>query len=344
VTTLPAATPPTASARLGRERRAAIDAVTAASRLCRAVRAELGPGESAAKADRSPVTVADLGAQALISLRLADAFPQDGLMGEEDSTPLAAAPGLAEAVRSRVAEQRAGVSPADVRAALDRCDDPGGPGRRWWTLDPVDGTKGFLRNEQYAVALALIEDGEVVLAVMGCPNLPLVGEPGSPGPRGSVFVAERDAGARQLPLEAAEQDPGRPIHVADPPSLREARWAESVEAGHSSQSATSRIASRLGITAPPVRLDSQAKYAVVARGDAAISLRLPHGDYRENVWDHAAGALIVEEAGGRVSDALGRALDFTAGRRLERNHGIVVSTTAIHEAVLEAVGQVVREP
>jgi HAL2 family 3'(2'),5'-bisphosphate nucleotidase len=330
--------------RLAREREAAIEAVAAAGRLCRAVRAAFAPAEATAKADRSPVTVADLGAQVLISLRLADAFPADGLMGEEDSTPLEGAAGLAGAVHARVAEHRTGVSLADMRAALDRCDDPGGPGRRWWTLDPVDGTKGFLRDEQYAVALALIEDGEVVLAVMGCPNLPLDGDPGSPGPRGSVFVAERGGGVRQLPLEAAEEAPGRPIHVADPPSLREARWAESVEAGHSSQSATSRIASRLGIAAPPVRLDSQAKYAVVARGDAAIYLRLPHGDYRENVWDHAAGALIVEEAGGRVSDALARPLDFTAGRRLEHNHGIVVSTAAVHEAVLEAVGQVVREP
>ncbi|CAN5606965.1 3'(2'),5'-bisphosphate nucleotidase [soil metagenome] len=334
----------TSPTRLERERKAAVEAVAAASRLCRAVRADFAPAEATAKADRSPVTVADLGAQALISLRLADAFPDVGLMGEEDSAPLAGAPGLAEAVRARVAEHRAGVSLTEVRSALDRCDDPGGPARRWWTLDPVDGTKGFLRNEQYAVALALIEDGEVVLAVMGCPNLPHDGDPGSPGPSGSVFVAERGSGVRQLPLEGAEEDPGRPIHVADPPSLREARWAESVEAAHSSQSATSRIASALGITAPPVRLDSQAKYAVVARGDAAIYLRLPHGDYRENVWDHAAGALIVEEAGGRVSDALGRPLDFTAGRRLDRNHGIVVTTATIHEAVLQAVGQVVREP
>jgi hypothetical protein len=40
------------------------------------------------------------------------------------------------------------------------------------TLDPVDGTKGFLRNDQYAVALGLIDHGEVVLGVLGCPWLP----------------------------------------------------------------------------------------------------------------------------------------------------------------------------
>jgi 3'(2'), 5'-bisphosphate nucleotidase len=41
-----------------------------------------------------------------------------------------------------------------------------------WTLDPIDGTKGFLLGGQYAVCLALIEDSDVKLGVMGCPNLP----------------------------------------------------------------------------------------------------------------------------------------------------------------------------
>ena len=43
----------------------------------------------------------------------------------------------------------------------------------------------------------------------------------------------------------------------------------------------------------------------LARGDAAINLRFPHKSYREKIWDHVAGALIVEEAGGKISDASG---------------------------------------
>jgi 3'(2'), 5'-bisphosphate nucleotidase len=46
-----------------------------------------------------------------------------------------------------------------------------GAAERYWVMDPVDGTKGFLRGDQYAVALALVERGEVVLGVLGCPNL-----------------------------------------------------------------------------------------------------------------------------------------------------------------------------
>jgi 3'(2'), 5'-bisphosphate nucleotidase len=66
-----------------------------------------------------------------------------------------------------------------------------------WTLDPIDGTKGFLRGEQYAVCLALIVDAKVQLGVMGCPNLPV--DASKPdGPRGCLFVAVRGQGAHQV--------------------------------------------------------------------------------------------------------------------------------------------------
>jgi HAL2 family 3'(2'),5'-bisphosphate nucleotidase len=331
-----------APSRLGTERRFAIEAVVSGSRLAKDVRGDFDPaGEAVSKADSSPVTVADLGAQALVRMALAEALPRDGLMGEEDAGPLEESADLADAVLSRVQAQRPGVTLDEVRAALDACDDPAGPGRRWWTLDPVDGTKGFLRNEQYAVALALIEDGEVVLAAMGCPNLPYCGQPGGAavgGPIGVLFVAERGRGARMMPLfEAAPERAGEPVHAAAPATAAEARYAESVEAAHSDQSEAARIGAALGITAEPVRLDSQTKYAMVARGDASIYLRVPRGDYRENIWDHAAGLLIVEEAGGRVSDVEGRPFDLTTGQRMTRNRGAVVTAAGIHDQVVAAV-------
>lgn len=49
----------------------------------------------------------------------------------------------------------------------------------------------------------------------------------------------------------------------------------------------------LGVKAPPVRIDSQAKYGAMARGDAVIYLRFPHAGYREKIWDHAAGAIVI---------------------------------------------------
>ena len=85
-------------------------------------------------------------------------------------------------------------------------------------------------------------------------------------------------------------------------------------------------------------MDSQAKYAVVARGEADIYLRLPtRADYREKIWDHAAGALIVEEAGGVVTDITGRPLEFNHGRELAANRGVIVTNGRLHAQVIEAV-------
>ena len=327
------------------ERRFAIEAVVAAARLTRAVRDDFDPqAEAVSKADSSPVTVADLGAQALVRMAMVETLPGDGLMGEEDFSSLAESTELTEAVMLRVQAQRPEVTLDDLREALDSCDDPAGPGRRWWTLDPVDGTKGFLRNEQYAIALALVEDGEVVVGVMGCPNLPYRGEPGAPGagsPIGVLFVAVRGQGTRMMPLfESGPETTGEPVRAAAPASTADARYAESVEAAHSNQSEAARIGAALGITAEPVRLDSQTKYAMVARGDASIYLRVPRGDYRENIWDHAAGMLVVSEAGGRVSDVEGRPFDITTGQRMTDNRGAVVTAASIHDEVVAAVRSV----
>jgi 3'(2'), 5'-bisphosphate nucleotidase len=68
-----------------------------------------------------------------------------------------------------------------------------------WTLDPIDGTKGFLRGGQYAVCLALVVDAQVELGVIGCPNLPSdVSNPD--GPRGSIFVAVKGQGVEEVRL------------------------------------------------------------------------------------------------------------------------------------------------
>ena len=80
----------------------------------------------------------------------------------------------------------------------------------FWTLDPIDGTKGFLRGEQYAVCLALVVDSRVELGVLGCPNLP-VSAASPDGPRGCIFVAARGEGAWQLPL--ASSSPEQPIKL-----------------------------------------------------------------------------------------------------------------------------------
>jgi 3'(2'), 5'-bisphosphate nucleotidase len=315
------------------EQMVAADIVAEVCGLTRRVQARIAAaGDSLAKGDRSPVTIADLATQIVVSHRLAESFPGDPLLAEEDSGALEASPEMAERVFEQVRNNISEISREAMVEALDRGDHTG-HGERYWVLDPIDGTKGFLRGDQYAVALALIDGGRVVVGVLGCPNLPAPVEAGTQA-TGFLFCAGRGRGTVTRPLDSQQTDTARVDQITDPAG---AVFCESVEAAHAAHSVQAGIASRLGITAPPFRIDSQCKYAIVARGEASIYLRLPRDTgYREKVWDHAAGSLVLEEAGGRVSDIEGRPLDFSQGRLLGNHRGIVCTNGAIHEQVLTA--------
>jgi HAL2 family 3'(2'),5'-bisphosphate nucleotidase len=211
-------------------------------------------------------------------------------------------------------------------------------------LDPVDGTKGFLRKEQYAIALALIERGEVLLGVLACPNLPATfaaDAAGGTNSLGQLYVAVRGGGAQRCDLGPGDAIVSqKPIHVSPIADPALAAWCERVESSDKNHDVTAQVVERIGITVPPRRLDSQAKYAVVARGDAVLYLRHSLSDYREKVWDHAAGVLITREAGGKVTDIHGQPLDFSRGRQLDGNQGIVATNGVLHDRVLAAVRNV----
>ncbi len=133
-----------------------------------------------------------------------------------------------------------------------------------------------------------------------------------------------------------------PIQVTQEPDEARLRFVESVEAAHGNQTLQQAIAQAAGISQPSLRMDSQAKYGAVARGDAVLYLRLPSPrspDYREKIWDHAAGSLVVEEAGGQVSDMHGQPLDFASDYKMHNNRGVIVSNGTLHRAVIEALGQ-----
>ncbi len=334
-----------------REQAVAIEAVREAARLCRAVASEISP-DILPKRDKSPVTVADFGSQALICRTLAEAFPHDPVIAEEDAVELRGpenAAILSQVLRHVLAVRSETADAASMIINLEqvcRWIDHGGGSRhseRFWTLDPIDGTKGFLRGEQYAVALALIVEGRIAVAALACPNLSMhsgTEQPGTGAVGGAIFHAVSGQGAFAVAGDSpgeVEPAPAR-LSVSRRDQPADARFCESVESGHSAQGDAAAVAARLLITAPPLRMDSQAKYAVVARGEADIYLRLPtRADYREKIWDHAAGALIVAEAGGVVTDVAGRPLEFNHGRELTANRGVIVTNGRLHQRVIDAV-------
>jgi 3'(2'), 5'-bisphosphate nucleotidase len=316
----------------------ALQAVRTAARFVRHIQVNMVV-PSMAKQDASPVTVADFASQAVVAAMLDQTFPDDSLVAEEGSQSLKQPEGK-ETLRSvvqAVSLVRPGADEVRVCEWIDR--GMGSSADRFWVLDPIDGTKGFLRGDQYVVALALIQSGRVVVGALGCPGL----DPpnAAPGNLGSAYLAVRGDGAWVADLEEGFLSQ---VHVSDRSDPRRARILRSFEAAHTDEGMLDGLASALGCDTPPLRMDSQAKYAVVARGGAELIFRLlspSRPDYREKIWDQAAGSILVEEAGGRVTDIQGSPLDFTAGRELVNNVGVLVSNGSLHraaQAALEAVG------
>ncbi|MCE5208531.1 MAG: 3'(2'),5'-bisphosphate nucleotidase [Chloroflexi bacterium] len=314
----------------------ALEAVRQAAMLVKQIQSEM-VSPALTKDDRSPVTVADFSSQALIGGLLSKRFPQDVLVAEESSEILRQAEysGTLEQILVYVSRNISQANAEQVCRWMDM--GTAEPKGRYWVLDPIDGTKGFLRGDQYVVALALIEGGEVQLGVLGCPNLVDAKQSDFSG-TGSLVIARRGRGTWVTPLEGNISF--RRLSVSPRKETSEARILRSFEDAHTNAGQIDGLAQMLGTRADPVRLDSQAKYVLLASGEADLSIRMlsPGGlDYREKIWDQAAGSIIVEEAGGKITDLDGKRLDFTKGRTLADNRGVLASNGHFHDAALQAV-------
>lgn len=307
-----------------------------AASVCRGVLAASEGASAMAKGDDSPVTIADYGSQAVILDAVRAAFPGHGVIAEEGAAQLrASASTEASALMLKLAGEALG-RPLSFEELCETIDHSGAAGSEYaWCIDPIDGTKGFLRREQYAVAIGVLRDGVPWAGVLVCPNLP-VDLTRADAARGVMFVAAKGRGCSVEPLDGGPAWTARVTGSRDPAAWR---VLGSVESAHGDPQLVNEVIAQAGIGGGFVRYDSQVKYGVVASGGAEIYLR-PRSkpSYRENVWDHAAGVIVCEEAGGRVTDVDGKPLDFRKGAKLEDNRGVLGTAGGrVHDVVLEAL-------
>ena len=362
------------------------------------------------KADLSPVTVADYAVQALVLHTIHQQFAQDGFIAEESSDALRESDVLCQSVVAASTlsqedtlagidlgrsftqwEELAVLSKNNKEEDASKLQRP----KRVWCLDPIDGTKGFLRGKhtggQYCIALSLIEDGVPVIGILGCPNLPVKDDDsdsdndkqpygawseeeiqgGRSNHRGCIFVASRGGGCYQLPLVAPDSTksddtmtpstrgplqvtPNNPSSSSSRP-VNQGRFCIGVEKFSDALGQTDAMADILqeggllrtddetaGTIRYAKRMDSQAKHGVISRGGAEWYVRLPKPGYQEYIWDHAAGFVVVSEAGGTMTDTKGQALDFSLGHQLDVSvRGILMSNGGeFHGALVDSLAQV----
>ncbi len=221
------------------------------------------------KSDRTPITEADLAVNRELEARLTSARPDYGWLSEETK---------------------------DDPIRLQR--------RRVWIVDPIDGTRGFVKgNNQWCISAALVEDGEPVLGVIANPST------------GETFEATRAGGARLngQPLEIANRGdvPGCTL-VMHQSIVGSRKWRKPW---------------------PDISLAMWNSMALrlcrVASGEADGTIVISH----KSDWDLAAADLIVREAGGKVTGLTGQPLRYNAPETSHR--GIVGAGQDLHTCLLE---------
>ncbi|PJF18020.1 hypothetical protein PSACC_02163 [Paramicrosporidium saccamoebae] len=292
-------------------------AVEAAANLCESI-ADNKANTASSKADDTPVT-------SIFLARLRNLQSQTWLRTEEDLV------NVTEDQKSRLE------TVLNQSITVQKLPLPSLETKRFWTIDPIDGTKGYLRGGQYAICVALVVDQEVQLAFIACPRLPT----SLSDSLATLFVAIRslgvlemsfsDGGHRRLGFGLRSSSQTQPI------------LAESYESNHTDHQFSETFSRALNLSKETIRMDSQCKYGIVARGDAHIYLRRPtKPGYTERIWDHAPGVLIVEEAGGTVTDFEGKRIVFAPEAALSRAGGILATNLPTGHSTVLTVLQAIK--
>lgn len=346
----------------------AFEAIQQAAKLSQFVLSQTGKDGGhdlgvVSKDDLSPVTIADFAIQALLTSTLHAHFPGDRFVGEESADQLRANSALLDRVQAalqhiqnQVKDENESLvrfpsSPEEMCQMIDWCGT-GTPdvGGRVWVFDPIDGTENFVKNLIYAINVGLLEDGRQILSAVGCPNLSMdVKSPASdnsldPSGEGSIAFAVRGYGAfiRKLPgLYQSTAVRRLPRHAEQVTNLRSVTCLNTsgVPAVHES------AARELGIEYPGnTLLPWVMRYVLLALDVGNTTFWAYKSRSRlAKIWDHAGAMLLFEEVGGKITDVDGKDINWTAGRQMVANYGIVAAPGNLHGRVLGAVRRALQE-
>ena len=238
------------------------------------------------KAGGEPVSLADLESSALIVRRLAEAFPDDAILSEE--VP-------------------------DEPSRLEKS--------RVWMIDPIDGTRDFLRGEPGYVVM-------IGLCVEGRPTVGAVAQPVS----GNVWMGALGVGAWK-------QDPDgnrralRVSRITDPKDIR------LVSSKSHRSEYYQRFRRALGITDEIALGSVGLKVALVSEGSRDLYV---YPGSQTKIWDSCGPEAILTAAGGKMTDSDGNALCYTQ-LSLHNPRGLVASNGLVHAQALEAVANLRAE-
>ena len=192
---------------------------------------------------------------------------------------------------------------------------------RVWLIDPMDGTKNFIqRDGDFAVQIGLALNGEVVAGVVYQPV------------RDVLYRAAHGAGSW---IESGDK-PAAPMRVSARNEPHEMVLASS--RSHRSPR-MEKVVNRFGFKQEVRRGSVGVKIGLITEQQADIYLHLSPSTKQ---WDTCAPQIILEEAGGRLTDLFGQPLRYN-GVRIDNRNGIVATNGAAHELVIENLKPLLEE-
>jgi 3'(2'), 5'-bisphosphate nucleotidase len=234
-----------------------------------------------------PVTIADRTASKIIVEGLAEAFPEDAILSEEETDD---------------AENRM-------------------IGKRVWMIDPIDGTWGFIKKDgDFGVQIGLTKDNAPVLGVVFLPF------------HNELFYAAKGEGTFLI-----ERD-GAPVRLQVSGKTNFTAMNLAASRNHRSPKMY-RIIEDFGFKQEIQRGSVGLKIGLIARQIADIYIHLSP---RTKFWDSCAPQIILEEAGGRMTDLFGAPLRYDL-HDVQNHNGILASNGAAHEAAIQNLRPLLNE-
>jgi len=234
-----------------------------------------------------PVTIADREASKIIVEGLAETFPTDAILSEEE----------ADDIETRVS------------------------GKRVWMIDPIDGTQGFINKDgDFGVQIGLTENRTPVLGVVFLPF------------HDELFYAVKGEGAFLIENGSS---PKR-LQTSTKNDFTEMNLA--VSRNHLSPK-MSQVASNFVVKEVIHRGSVGLKIGLIARQIADLYIHLSP---RTKYWDSCAPQIILEEAGGKMTDLFGLPLRYDL-HDVQNHNGILASNGTAHESVVKKLSSLLNQ-